>query len=59
MAMVPAMFMTAVCGTYFGYSQLMLRQDLQTSVIIGLIITALITILFICTQVHHDTKHKA
>ena len=59
MAMVPAMFMTAVCGTYFGYSQLMLRQDLQTSVIIGLAITALVTILFICTQVHHDTKHKA
>ena len=45
-ALLPAIFITSVCGTYLGYSELMLRQDLQTSVIIGLVITILVTVGF-------------
>ena len=45
-ALLPAMFMTAVCGTYFGYSELMLRQDLNVSVLIGLVLTAFVTVGF-------------
>ncbi|MBP5616027.1 MAG: carbon starvation protein A [Alphaproteobacteria bacterium] len=57
MAMVPAMFMTAVCGTYFGYSDLMLRQDLTTSVWIGLGITCVVTIIFFIytSKYHHHS----
>ena len=50
MAMLPAMFMTSVCGTYFGYSELMLRQDLKTSVLIGIFITLVITLSFFYIQ---------
>lgn len=55
-ALVPAMFMTAVCGTYFGYSELMLRQDLYVSVGIGIGITVLVTLCFFAFS-KHVKKH--
>ncbi len=45
-ALIPAVFITSVCGTYLGYSELMLGQDLNVSVVIGLLITLLVTIVF-------------
>ena len=45
-ALLPAVFMTAVCGTYFGYSNLMLAQSLNISVIIGIVISLFITVCF-------------
>ncbi len=52
-SLIPAMFMSAVCGTYFGYSELMLRQDLNVSVIIGLVLTALVTVGFFVFSKKH------
>ena len=55
-SLLPAMFMTAVCGTYFGYSELMLRQDLCVSVGIGIGITVLVTLCFFAFS-KHVKKH--
>ncbi|MBQ7659123.1 MAG: carbon starvation protein A [Alphaproteobacteria bacterium] len=45
-AMLPAMFMTSVCGTYFAYSKLMLAQSLDVSIVIGVAIMLFVTGLF-------------
>ncbi|MBO7097668.1 MAG: carbon starvation protein A [Alphaproteobacteria bacterium] len=55
-ALLPALFMTAVCGTYFGYSELMLKQNLETSVIIGIVIMLGIAVWFFSASKYH-TKH--
>ena len=57
-ALLPAMFMTSVCGTYFGYSDLMLKQNLNVSVWIGLFITLAVTICFFTFSKHHRQKMK-
>lgn len=56
-ALIPAMFMTSVCGTYFGYSDLMLKQNLSVSVGIGLFLMLVVTICFFA--LHHKTNSKA
>lgn len=45
-SLIPAMFMTSVCGTYFGYSELMLAQSLDVSIVIGIVIMLVVTWLF-------------
>jgi len=55
-ALLPAMFMTAVCGTYFGYSELMLRQNLNISLILGLAIMVVVTLCFFAFS-KHAKKH--
>ena len=56
-ALLPAIFMSAVCGTYFGYSELMCHQSLNVSIVIGLIIAALVTVCFFEFSKHVRKKH--
>lgn len=58
-AMLPAIFMSAVCGTYFGYSELMLRQDLGVSVVIGILVAVLLTVCFFVFSKHFRERGHA
>lgn len=45
-AVIPALFITSVCGTYFAYAPILLHLDLTCSVMIGLLITVMVTTFF-------------
>ena len=49
MAMLPAIFMTSVVGTYFGYSNILLGQSIEISRYIGIAIAIIVTIIFFCS----------
>ena len=42
-AVLPAIFITAVCGTYLGYAPILLGLSIEKAVIFGIVLTALIT----------------
>ena len=42
-AIIPAIFITSVCATYFGYAPILLALSIEKSVILGLVITSIIT----------------
>ena len=42
-AILPAIFITTVCGTYLGYAPILLNLPIDSAMIFGVILTAVIT----------------
>lgn len=54
MALLPAIFMTSVVGTYFGYSNILLGQSIEISRYIGVAIALIATGVFFLSGKHRN-----